>query len=271
MNIGGDLIEGPIRRRIERRAMGVPDRLRSNLLGAIEHAGYTARYRLADLRYRFDVATPTRTVAGRYLSYEPTNAHGNDPGLAVLSELPNDATIFDVGGHAGEYAVPLAIGTDRRIVSFEPNGRSAERLRRTIERNGVEDRVDVRRLGIGAVDEERPFYRSTYSKLSSFDREAATRWGSAVEAVESVTIRRLDSIDDDVPPPDGLKIDVEGQELDALEGGAATIETHRPTVVVEVHEGVDWGEISAWFTERGYAVEPRGDAVICLPCADAKS
>lgn len=247
-------------------------RLGRRVRSAIERVGYATRYRLADLRYRVGVATPIRTVAGRYWSYEPTDAHGDDPGLAALSELPADATILDVGGHTGEYAVPLAAGTDRRVVSFEPNGRSADRLRRTAERNGVGDRIDVRRIGIGSADEERPFYRSTYSKLSAFDRDAATRWGATVEAVEPVSIRRLDSlVGGGVSPPDGLKIDVEGHERDALDGGTETIETHRPLVVVEIHDGTARGVVSSWFTERGYTVEANEDALICRPCSDTKS
>jgi len=158
-------------------------RIARRLRGRVDRVGFAARYRLAALTHRFGVAIPRTTAAGRYWSYEPTNAHGDDPGLAALDALPDDAVILDVGGHTGEYAVPLAVGTRRRVISFEPNGRSADRLRRTVDRNGVRDRVEVRRTGIGDADDERPFYRSTYSKLSAFDRESAARWGGAVEGV----------------------------------------------------------------------------------------
>ena len=241
-------------------------RVLRRLRGGVDRVGFAARYRLAALTYRFGVAVPRTTAAGRYWSYEPTNAHGDDPGLAALDALSDDAVILDIGGHTGEYAVPLAVGTRRRVISFEPNGRSADRLRRTVERNGVGDRVDVRRMGIGDVDDERPFYRSTYSKLSAFDRDSAARWGGAVEAVDSVPIRRLDTlVEDDVPPPDGIKIDVEGAELDVLSGATRTIEAHRPLVVVERH-GIGRGQaVAAWFRTRDYEVTVRGDAVICRP------
>lgn len=239
--------------------------------GPIERAGFALRYRLTEYTYALGVALPKRTVAGRYWSYEPTNAHGDDPGLKALSRLPDDATIIDIGAHTGEYAVPLAVGTDRRVIAFEPNAKSADRLRQTVERNGVADRVDVRRMGIGDSDEERPFYRSTYSKLSAFDREAASRWGADVEAVEAIPTRRLDSlVDDAVAPPDGLKIDVEGNELDVLAGAAETVETHRPHAVVELHDSSE-EKARRWFTERDYAVVKRDDVLVCLPQGSKKA
>lgn len=236
--------------------------------GAIERIGFALRYRLADWTYALGVARPKQTVAGRYWSYEPTNAHGNDLGLKALSELPDDANIIDIGGHAGEYAVPLAVETDRSVTTFEPNGESADRLERTVERNGVASRVDVRRMGLGSVDDERPFYRSTFSKLSAFDREAAGRWGADVEAIETVPVRRLDSlVDDIIPPPNGLKIDVEGSELDVLAGATETVEAYRPLSVVEIHDESLDKTVETWFTERGYAVEMQERTLICHPPA----
>lgn len=232
----------------------------------IERVGFAGRYRVADITYRFGIATPKRTVAGRYRSYEPTNAHCDDPGLAALSELPDDATIVDIGGHTGEYAVPLAVETNRRVVSFEPNGRSLDRLRRTVELNGVEDRVTARRIGIGSVDGDRTLYRSTYSKLSAFDRDAAERWGADVEAVETVPVRRLDSlVPEEIPPPDGIKIDVEGGEMDVLQGAAGTIDAYRPLIVVEKHDEATAKAIERWLLEREYTVASDGDTLVCRP------
>lgn len=236
----------------------------------VEYLGFAARYRLADATYALGVATPKRTVAGTYWSYEPTNAHGDDPGLAALDTLPTDAVVFDVGAHVGEYAVPLALDTERRIVAFEPNGQTAERLARTAARNGVDGRITLRRMGVGAEDELRTFYRSTFPKLSSFNRFNATRWGATVEATTDVPVRRLDSlVEGELPTPDGIKIDAEGVELAVLRGGAETIATARPLVVIEHHEhapGTDDREtIATWLRDRKYEIEVRGDVWLCRP------
>ena len=279
----------------------------SRLRARVERLGFRALYRFADLTYALGVSTPKRTVAGTYWSYEPTNPHGDDPGLAALDRLPGDAVILDVGAHVGEHAIPLARGTDRRVVAFEPNGESADRLARNVDRNGLGDRIDRRRAGLGDANATLTFYRSTFTKCSAFDRDLATRWGASVAGRESVPVRRLDDLVegvggaaagvtegprgvDPVPPPDAIKVDVEGHEAAVLRGAAATLAAHRPLLVVEVHgtesaaEGgaVDGGAAEAgavsggaaaaesaalreWLRARDYAVEESEDVWICRP------
>ncbi|MWV63754.1 FkbM family methyltransferase [Halorubrum sp. JWXQ-INN 858] len=259
----------------------------TDLRTRLERLGFRGYYRLADLTYALGVATPKRTVAGRYWSYEPTNPHGDDPGLAALADLPSDATVFDVGAHVGEHAIPLAVGTDRRVVAFEPNGESADRLARNARRNGLDGSVDLRRIGLGDANDELTFYRSTFSKCSAFDRADATRWGASVAAAERVPIRRLDDLldgttasatdgtptagpvpdplrdSDPLPDPDAIKVDVEGHELAVLRGAAGTIDRCRPLLVVETHGADDAREVRSWVTDRGYAVDERGDVLVC--------
>ncbi|VTT86442.1 methyltransferase, FkbM family domain protein [Halorubrum sp. DM2] len=256
----------------------------------VERLGFRTLYRVADLTYALGVATPKRTVAGTYWSYEPTNPHGDDPGLAALDRLPDDAVIVDAGAHVGEHAIPLARNTERRVVAFEPNGESADRLARNAERNGLGDRLDLRRAGLGDANATLTFYRSTFSKCSAFDRDLATRWGARVAGTESVPVRRLDGLVEGVgdsgptegvavPPPDAIKVDVEGHEAAVLRGAAEAIATHRPLLVVEVHDADsaddeaeaadsatdDSAELREWLRNRGYAVEDAEDVWVCRP------
>jgi FkbM family methyltransferase len=256
----------------------------------LERLGFRTLYRLADLTYTVGLATPKRTVAGTYWSYEPTNPHGDDPGLAALDALPTDATLLDAGAHVGEHAIPLAVDTDRRVVAIEPNGESADRLARNAARNGLADRIDLRRLGVGDERTTLPFYRSTFSKCSAFDRDSATRWGARVAGVETVPVYRIDDLVGAtpdapdvarVPPPDAVKIDVEGHELAVLRGAERTLREHRPLLVLEVHDesrdpdgrtsrvgappdAADPARtLRSWLSERGYDVDDRGDVWVC--------
>ena len=274
----------------------------------IERSGFQAAYRLADLTYALGVATPKRTVAGTYWSYEPTNPHGDDPGLAALDALADDAVVLDIGAHVGEHAIPLARGTNRRLVALEPNGESADRLVRNARRNGLNGRIDLRRAGAGAASASVTFYRSTFSKCSAFDRELATRWGARVAETEQVPVSRIDDLvagiggpeegeetapsgaesapsdeetaeTDPIPPPDAIKVDVEGHEAAVLRGASATVAAYRPLLVVEVHEAsggtpadeemqTSAGGLRAWLADRGYAVETAGDVWVCRPERD---
>jgi hypothetical protein len=49
-----------------------------------------------------------------------------------------------------------------------------------------------------------------------------------------------------------LKIDVEGMELDVLQGGAALVETTRPIIYVENNDVARSPALIAWLLARGY-------------------
>jgi hypothetical protein len=61
-------------------------------------------------------------------------------------------------------------------------------------------------------------------------------------------------------PPNLVKVDVEGAELDALKGMAETLRTHRPTVLYEVDDASPAGlhrkaaDLAAFWDAAGYAV-----------------
>ena len=196
-------------------------------------------HRIARVNYDHEVLSRrNRTPAGSFRCYEPINRHGDDPMLEELAACcgPSDM-IYDVGANVGIYA--LALATDapgRRVVAVEPSPETVERLRANVTLNGLEDRIDVYACGLGEDDGENMFYRSSNPELSAFDRESATRWGATVEETLSVPVRRLDDLAAELEPPDVLKVDVEGAASDVLRGGRRTLETHRPTLFLEIHE-----------------------------------
>jgi FkbM family methyltransferase len=239
-------------------------RLRRAVLG-----GY---YRLVHLNYdRELLATRKRTRGGTVRSYELYNRHGRDRMLAALeTRCGPESVVIDVGANVGVYALALAANEpDRRIVAVEPAPTVADQLATNVRANGFEDRIDVRRCGLGDESGDRPFYASTYTELSGFDRESATRWEADVAAVESVPMRRLDDLVDEVGPPELVKIDVEGAGPAVLRGGQETLERHRPTVVLEPHAEGLGGDAPAACREllaaAGYEIRERGEYWVSTP------
>jgi hypothetical protein len=51
--------------------------------------------------------------------------------------------------------------------------------------------------------------------------------------LRSVVTMRIDTLSRTLAPPTVIKIDVEGAELEVLEGGEVTISNYRPTMLVE--------------------------------------
>jgi FkbM family methyltransferase len=77
-----------------------------------------------------------------------------------------------------------------------------------------------------------------------------------------VSVDRLDDfcVREAIDRVDFVKIDVEGAELQVLEGGREVIEAHRPTMLIEVEArhtaryGHSPADVSGWLLKRGYTM-----------------
>jgi len=228
--------------------------------------GYRAYFRATAYNYRHRLlARPNRTPAGLVWTYDLLNRHGRDGMLAALADHAGfDDVCYDVGANVGIYAVTLAT-RGARVVAFEPSPPAVGRLRATVARNRLAGRVEVHACGLGDETATRPFFVSTYPELSGFDRESATRWGGAVREQTTAPVRRLDDLS--TPPPDLLKLDVEGAGPAVLRGGRETLATHRPMLFVETHEtglsGDPAGEMRGILDDLGYSIEDRDGFWVC--------
>ena len=148
-------------------------------------------------------------------------------------------TVYDVGGYEGVLTLFFAsrVGPSGRLITFEPNPRSCARIRENVRLNGFTN-VDVRQLGLGA--------RAMRASLV-FPADEAARGSLVADIQDQIRHEKsasaieidIDSLDHQIelglPHPDFVKIDVEGLELDVLEGMKATIGRRRPTLHIEIH------------------------------------
>lgn len=253
------------------------------VLRLVRHLPDGVYYGLSTRNYRHrGIATRKRVRERSFRSYELYDRHGNDWLLAALLDRCRDGDrVVDVGANTGVYA--LSVAAERpgaTVVAIEPNPETVERLRANVESSGFEDRIAILPVGLGDEATTAPFYRSSYHELSSFNRYNAERWGARVVGVEEIAVTTLDELvaSGEVPPPDHLKIDVEGFGREVLRGARETLANHRPFVYVEPHathddEGDRTGsaaaDIRALLEAHEYAVIPGEDAWVCVPEADA--
>jgi FkbM family methyltransferase len=138
--------------------------------------------------------------------------------------------ILDVGANFGYYALSLAKALDGRCVvhALEPDPANFDRLRRHIERNGLEDCVRAHRLGV-----------SDRAGTANLNRHPGNSGHSALVPdgeVQGVTLTTLDAFcrERELARLDVLILDVEGYEERALKGAAGTLGRFKPLVVVEL-------------------------------------
>lgn len=161
---------------------------------------------------------------------------------------PGDRAV-DVGANLGYFAAVMAqaVGPEGRVWAFEPVPETFERLELARELNSF-THLRTRQLALGrsagvasiAVDPTRSASASLY------------RGGDpGIESVQ-VEVAVLDALVQagEVEPPQLIKVDVEGHELEVLRGARETISHSHPAIVFELNaplsERAGWSLADIW-------------------------
>jgi len=145
-------------------------------------------------------------------------------------------TVYDIGANVGFHALSAArrIGPDAKVICFEPLPENAKQIDYNAASNNFTN-IQVITTALGSAEGEAAFWTSkqpTWGKLASVGKKP-DKFAKEVK----VKIRRLDTLVDDLklPPPVLIKMDVEGAEMDVLEGARHTLECYHPTLLIEAH------------------------------------
>lgn len=157
----------------------------------------------------------------------------------ILDALPSDGTFFDVGAAIGLLSVPvLAARKDVRVVSIECSPNSVPYLKRTHSASLWKDRWTVCTKGVGRATGTGPFVMGD-PKNGAFDGLKDTGRSSNIDnarrTTQQIDLETLDEIWTACGCPRRLvvKLDIEGGELDALEGARTLIQMTRPAILLE--------------------------------------
>ena len=124
------------------------------------------------------------------------------------------------------------VGPTGNVVCFEPFPENASQIDYNVALNRF-THVRVRKEALGNHDGIGRFLTSeepTWGKLDSAGSEPSRMSGEL-----QVTVRRMDSVVTELVPPDVIKIDVEGGELNVLSGAERTLREYRPILLIELH------------------------------------
>jgi FkbM family methyltransferase len=132
--------------------------------------------------------------------------------------LKKGMVFYDIGAHEGLFALDV----DRRlgvvVHAFEPQ---AKALRNNIILNEAKNIV-VHEAAVG--DRADSVSMTTNQRSSNYITENSG----------AITLVRLDDLK--LPPPDAIKIDIEGFELNALRGARGLLTKYKPIVVTEINQ-----------------------------------
>ncbi len=169
--------------------------------------------------------------------------------------------VYDIGADVGFFSIAIAraIGPGGKVFAFEPERESCARLKEHAMRNNLLGRIHLVEAAVWSSGSEGvPFRQGGRRKTRGGLVADGVAPVLAVGAVIKVPTITLDAfIEQGHPPPDVVKIDVEGGECGVLKGGEKLFSGLKPSLVCEVHhkEAAEW--IARWLDVKGYVAQWR--------------
>jgi FkbM family methyltransferase len=215
-------------------------------------------------------ATPTRTrtvaIAGQVVRFAvgtrreeerlATAAAHEGRMLARLLDAVGDGDCFyDVGANIGTVVLPVASAARGPCLAFEAEPANAARLRENVGLNGLRN---VTVLELAAWSSRRAVELRVEGPVGTGTHRVIPGGEIGSTPVPAMTIDEI--VSGAHPPPDVIKVDVEGGELEVLRGAAATLRSGAVRdLFVEVHppaltaQSAGDGALVSMLEELGFA------------------
>lgn len=191
--------------------------------------------------------------------------------LKKYSDL-TDKIIWDVGAHVGYHSLGFAalVGEKGKVISFEPNRFNQKRFAKNLRLNpDLAKRIKIIKAALsnknGTVDfissDEVENTRSSGSHLGNIiPPENLSVYDGFMKT--KVKIYRTDDLvtKNNVPPPNIIKIDVEGAEELVIRGAEKTIRKYKPILFIEVHGILQMYALGEILSKSNYKLELLDDA-----------
>lgn len=182
-------------------------------------------------------------------NYEPAFAG------RLAAEMRPGMVGYDVGAWHGYFCGIMLAGGASKVIAFEPLPANRERLKRLVELNRHHDLV-IEPVALGDREGKADLFQmaaTSMAKLNDSPFQPEHNTGGAI----SVEIKTLDGMlaRGALPPPDIIKIDVEGAEGMVLKGAERTLATAKPIILAEIHSARLMREVKALLERHGYMVD----------------
>lgn len=161
------------------------------------------------------------------------------PFLNLLARLHQPGKlIVDGGANIGNHTVFFAAVMGAPVVAFEPQPSNCQLLTANVHLNGLEERVDVRRVALGAQPGRISLVQALAGNYGSFTSDTSLVKRPEGDALPVVAFDLpLTTLDEELAQYANavsiIKLDLEGMELDALRGARTVIGESLPVIAVE--------------------------------------
>ena len=157
-----------------------------------------------------------------------------------VNGIPDSGVFYDVGANVGYFSVEMAmrLGGAVEVVAFEPQTALAAAITSSTRLNGMNN-VKIVQAMVGDATRRTELYLAPASIHASAVVDSGRPCNGTAQA-------QMVAIDDlvkaaKIPPPDMVKMDVEGSEHLVFQGAHRTFRTHLPHIFLEYHARDDPG------------------------------
>jgi len=160
-------------------------------------------------------------------------------------------TWLDIGAHYGYTAMAMArlVGAKGRVFAFEPMLSTAGCISRSIAINGL-TQVTIVPMALGSPSELEIRRISTTRGMADSTLKGGSDEAAIFVASFDWLWPRICGADSRI---DGVKIDVQGMEIEVVRGMSGLLKRWRPKMALEVHERVDREALLTLLESCGYA------------------
>ncbi len=163
--------------------------------------------------------------------------------------ITQGSVVYDLGGHVGFYTLLASelVGPTGKVFAFEPLPRNLSLLKEHLRLNQVLN-VTVIEAAVSDKSGVVSFNESLTSAMGHISKDGKLQ-------VKTVVLDEL-ILSGEIPPPDYLKIDIEGAEVMALSGAKSILTKSHPTIFLATHGSDVHGECCRLLQSFGYHLRP---------------
>ena len=153
---------------------------------------------------------------------------------SILKHIAS-AVVFDVGANIGNHAISISSDC-KEIHAFEPNADIISILKKNIEENNI-DNMTANEIGLSDSSRYSDFYINMDGNIGASTLDSNTKGHNFRKTRVYLTTGDNYVKENMVGKLDLLKIDVEGHEMQVLDGFHETISNFRPIILMEWSAG----------------------------------
>lgn len=188
-----------------------------------------------------------------------TGTYEFDFARCLSGAIKPGAVAYDIGSWHGFFAGVMAAQGAREVHVFEPLPQNAERVGKLMVLNPSKS-IQLHACAVANADGEMDLVVMPETSMAKLEI-SQFQVGRTSHRKIRVPVRSIDSkiAAGEAPPPQLMKIDVEGAELLVLRGALHTIRTHHPEIFAEVHSPALLSQCVGLLQLEGYTIEDIGN------------